>query len=104
MKKYNILTAFVDSEDENKFRFAAIKGTDESIVYNFENCVFKESNDTTEFVADLILLKQSNGELVHLEDDDPRVIELTEDSNEILKQFVDDLMIRMTSDIEYVDS
>ena len=102
MKKYNILNAEVDSENEDEFRFAAIKGTDDSIVFNFENCTFKEIDDNTEFIANLILLEQQDGELVHLDKNDPRVPDLTKESDEILRQFVDDLYAKMHEEVEHI--
>lgn len=102
MKKYNILTAEVDAENKDEFRFAAIRGTDDSIVFNFENCTFKEVDDATEFIANLILLEQQDGELVHLDKNDPRVPDLTKESDEILRQFVEDLGEKLNVDVNHI--
>lgn len=102
MKKYNILAAETNDENEDVFRFAAIKGADDSVVYSFENCAFKEINDSVEFVADMVLLESTDGELVHLDKNDPRIPKLTEESDEILRQFVDELYSKMNYDVEHM--
>ena len=102
MKKYLILTAEVDENNEDEFRFAAIKGNDDSLVYNFENCVFKEVEDNVEFVANVILLERKYEELLRLSKEDPRTNDLLAEADEILKQFVDDLYAKMNSEVEHL--